>query len=193
LAGQGCRFQCWASGGLVAGVNYVATAGSAAIPLTRSGAVARQYGDGASERNLGRVLKNLRPSEAIVGTKVRVPPAASGDLSAIIRRSLEGSLQRLGLESLDIFYLHNPITLEGSDDTLSARRVLEEVVPAFTQLRQQGKIRFLGLTAVGQTRALHEAIDARVFDVAQVPYNLSTAQLLVLCRKDIQGRITPVS
>jgi aryl-alcohol dehydrogenase-like predicted oxidoreductase len=131
-----------------------------------------QYGDGASERNLGRVLKNLRPSDAIVGTKVRLLPAASGDLSAVICRSLEGSLQRLDLESVDIFYLHNPITLEGSDDTLSARRVLEEVVPAFDQLRQPGKIRFLGLTAVGQTRALHEVIDARVFDVAQVPYNL---------------------
>jgi L-galactose dehydrogenase/L-glyceraldehyde 3-phosphate reductase len=143
---------------LEAGVNYFDTA--------------VQYGDGASERNLGRVLKNLKPSDAIVGTKVRIPPAASGDLSAVIGRSLEGSLQRLGLESVDIFYLHNPINREGSDDILSARRVLDEVVPAFNQLRQQGKIRFLGLTAVGQTRALHEVIDARAFDVAQIPYNL---------------------
>ena len=143
---------------LEAGVNYFDTA--------------VQYGDGASERNLGRVLKNLRPSDAIVGTKVRVPPAASGDLSAIIRRSLEGSLQRLGLENVDIFYLHNPITREARDDALSARRVLEEVVPAFNQLREEGRIRFLGLTAVGQTRALHEVIHTHAFDVAQVPYNL---------------------
>jgi aryl-alcohol dehydrogenase-like predicted oxidoreductase len=143
---------------LEAGVNYFDTA--------------VQYGDGASERNLGRILRNLRPSDAIVGTKVRVPPAGSDDLRTVIQRSLDGSLQRLGLDIVDIFYLHNPIAHEGSGDALSAQRVLEEVVPVFDQLRQQGKIRFLGVTAIGQTRALHEVIEARVFDVAQVPYNL---------------------
>jgi aryl-alcohol dehydrogenase-like predicted oxidoreductase len=50
--------------------------------------------------------------------------------------------------------------------------VLTEVVPAFERLRQQGKTRFLGLTAVGETAALHQVIDARVFDTAQVVYNM---------------------
>jgi aryl-alcohol dehydrogenase-like predicted oxidoreductase len=45
-------------------------------------------------------------------------------------------------------------------------------VPAFERLRQQGKTRFLGITAVGDTTALGEAIDARVFDSAQVSYNM---------------------
>jgi aryl-alcohol dehydrogenase-like predicted oxidoreductase len=45
-------------------------------------------------------------------------------------------------------------------------------VPAFEKLRQQGKARFLGITAVGDTAALHQVIDARVFDSAQVVYNL---------------------
>jgi aryl-alcohol dehydrogenase-like predicted oxidoreductase len=45
-------------------------------------------------------------------------------------------------------------------------------VPAFERLRQQGKIRFLGLTAIGDTTALHQVIDARVFDSAQVVYNM---------------------
>ena len=50
--------------------------------------------------------------------------------------------------------------------------MLDEVAPAFQRLRQQGKIRFLGLTAVGDTAALHQVIAARVFDSAQVVYNM---------------------
>jgi len=50
--------------------------------------------------------------------------------------------------------------------------VLGEVVPAFDRLRQQGKTRFCGITAVGDTPALHRVVDARVFDTAQVSYNL---------------------
>src|SRR6516165_4329224 len=52
------------------------------------------------------------------------------------------------------------------------QQVLGEVVPAFERLRQQGKTRFLGLTAVGETDALHQVIDARAFDSAQVVYNV---------------------
>jgi aryl-alcohol dehydrogenase-like predicted oxidoreductase len=43
-------------------------------------------------------------------------------------------------------------------------------VPAFERLRQQGKIRFLGLTAIGDTAALYRVIGA--FDSAQVVYNM---------------------
>ena len=55
---------------------------------------------------------------------------------------------------------------------MSVRQVLDEVVPAFERLRRQGKIRFLGMTAVGDTAALHQVIDARVFDSAQIVYNM---------------------
>src|SRR6185295_13084196 len=81
-------------------------------------------------------------------------------------------LARLGLERVDIFHLHNPITETGGETALSVRQVLDEVVPAFERLRQQGKIRFLGITALGDTAALHQVIDARVFDSAQVVYNM---------------------
>jgi L-galactose dehydrogenase/L-glyceraldehyde 3-phosphate reductase len=50
--------------------------------------------------------------------------------------------------------------------------VLGEVVPAFERLRQQGKTRFLGLTAIGETAALHQVVDACAFDSAQVVYNM---------------------
>ena len=50
--------------------------------------------------------------------------------------------------------------------------MLDEVVPAFERLRRQGKIRFLGITALGDTAALHQVIDANAFDSAQVVYNM---------------------
>src|SRR3954462_14916575 len=130
------------------------------------------YGDGESEKNLGRVLKNLKPANAVVGTKVRVPPAEFGRIADAVTESLEGSLARLGLDHVEIFHLHNPITENGGGSALSARQVLDEVVPSFERLRQQGKIRFLGITALGDTAALHQVIGARVFDSAQVVYNM---------------------
>jgi L-galactose dehydrogenase/L-glyceraldehyde 3-phosphate reductase len=85
-----------------------------------------------------------------------------------VAKSLEGSLARLCLERVDIFHLHNAITETGGGEALSNRQVLGDVVPAFERLRQQGKTRFLGLTAIGDTAALHQVIDARAFDSAQV-------------------------
>jgi aryl-alcohol dehydrogenase-like predicted oxidoreductase len=130
------------------------------------------YGDGASERNLGRVLQTLKPANVIVGTKVRVPPSEFGRIAEAIGASLEGSLSRLHLDRADIFHLHNPITVAGGGSALSVRQVLDAVVPAFERLRQQGKIRFLGISAVGDTAALQQVIDAGAFDSAQIVYNM---------------------
>ena len=141
-----------------AGVNYFDTA--------------VQYGNGESEKNLGRVLKRLRPANAVVGTKVRLPPEAYGRIAETVVASLDGSLARLDLERVDIFHLHNPITISGGGSTLSVQQVLGDVVPAFDRLRQQGKIRFLGITAVGDTAALQQVIDTRAFDSAQIVYNM---------------------
>jgi aryl-alcohol dehydrogenase-like predicted oxidoreductase len=141
-----------------AGVNYFDTA--------------VQYGDGESEKNLGRVLKNLKPANVFVGTKVRLPPADIGRIADAVRVSLEGSLKRLGLDHVDIFHLHNSITATGGGPALSVRQVLDDVVPAFERLRQEGRIRFLGMTAIGNTADLQQVIDARLFDSAQVVYNM---------------------
>src|SRR6201988_1702184 len=130
------------------------------------------YGDGESEKNLGRILHKLKPGNVIVGTKVRVPPNEFGRIAETIAASLEGSLARLQLDSVDIFHLHNPITVKGGGSALSAKQVLDEVVPAFERLRQQGKIRFLGISAVGDTDALHQVIDSGAFDSAQIVYNM---------------------
>lgn len=141
-----------------AGVNYFDTA--------------VQYGNGESEKNLGRILRSLKPANAVVGTKVRLSADDNGRIYDAAAASLEASLTRLGLEQVDIFHLHNPITTTGGNGTLSARQVLDDVVPAFARLREQGKTRFLGITAVGDTAALQQVIDSRAFDSAQVVYNM---------------------
>jgi L-galactose dehydrogenase/L-glyceraldehyde 3-phosphate reductase len=131
-----------------------------------------QYGNGESEKNLGRVLQRLKPANLTVGTKVRLPSSDFGSIGDAVAKSLEGSLARLRLDRVDIFHLHNAITATGGGEALSVRQVLGDVVPAFERLRQQGKTRFLGLTAIGDTAALHQVIDTRAFDSAQVVYNM---------------------
>ena len=129
---------------LEAGVNYFDTAA--------------MYGNGESEKNLGRVLAKLKP-DVVVGTKVRIPSADFGRIADAVAASLEASLQRMGREQVDIFHLHNAITGNGGGESLSAQMVLDEVVPAFEKLREQGKLRFPGITAVGDTPALHKVIE----------------------------------
>jgi aryl-alcohol dehydrogenase-like predicted oxidoreductase len=144
---------------IAAGVNYFDTA--------------VQYGNGESEKNLGRVLQKLRPADdVVVGTKVRLPSSDFDRIADAVAKSLEASLARLRIERVDIFHLHNAITEAGGGEALSVRQVLGDIVPAFERLREQGKTRFLGLTAVGEMAALHQVIDARAFESAQVVYNM---------------------
>ncbi len=131
-----------------------------------------QYGNGESEKNLGRVLRTLKPDNAIVGTKVRLPASDFGRIRTAVAESLEASLWRLRMQRVDIFHLHNAISTAGGGETLSVQQVLNEVVPAFQRLRDQGKTRFLGITAVGDTSALRQVIDAGDFDSAQFSYNM---------------------
>jgi L-galactose dehydrogenase/L-glyceraldehyde 3-phosphate reductase len=141
-----------------AGVNYFDTA--------------VEYGNGESEKNLGRVLQKLKPANVVVGTKVRLPPSEFDRIANAVTMSLEGSLARLRLDRVDILHLHNTITEKGGGLALSIRQVLDDVVPVFDRLRQQGKIGFLGMTAIGDMAALHQVIDAGAFDSAQVVYNM---------------------
>src|SRR4051812_42239916 len=79
---------------IAAGVNYFDTA--------------VLYGNGESEQNLGRILQKLKADDAVVGTKVRVPPGEA--IAQTVTASLEASLARLRRERVDVFHLHNQIT-----------------------------------------------------------------------------------
>jgi aryl-alcohol dehydrogenase-like predicted oxidoreductase len=140
---------------LAAGINHFDTAPS--------------YGDGASEQNLGRVLAKLKP-DVILSTKVRLP-AERPDIGAAVAASLDASLKRLGRDHVDVFQLHNVIGARADGQTMSVDEVLSGVVPALNRVREDGKTRFIGFTAIGDTAALHRLIAAGAFDTAQVPYN----------------------
>src|SRR5262249_27836712 len=142
------------------GVNYFDTAPS--------------YGDGQSERNLGQVLKALR-ARVYVGTKFRLDPPHPPhlpDIRGAAARSLGAGLSRLGMERVDLLQLHNRIEPARGKGALSLPDVLGEVVPAVQKLRQQGKVGFCGITALGETPSLHRAIESGALDTAQGCFNL---------------------
>jgi D-threo-aldose 1-dehydrogenase len=113
---------------LDAGVRYVDTA-----PL---------YGLGESERRFARPLRGVPRGDIVVSTKVgRIlddsPRGWRFDFSrAAVRRSLESSLERLGLDRVDIVYIHDP------DDHWEA--AIGEAFPALADLRSQGMVRAIG-------------------------------------------------
>jgi len=119
---------------------------------------APHYGLGLSERRLGALLRDRPRDELVLSTKVGrllVPDpdgAAHGDDAGFsvaepvrrewdfsrdgVRRSLEESLDRLGLDRVDIAYLHDA---EGHWD-----QALAEALPALVELRDQGVVRAIG-------------------------------------------------
>ena len=129
------------------------------------------YGDGRSEENLGRALRALG-ARVHVGTKVRLPDLPPAELPGAVARGLEQSLRRLGAERVDLFQLHNRITVSGGGGTVSVRDVRDAIVPALARLAEQGKIGFYGLTALGDTSALLDILRGGLTHTAQVCYNL---------------------
>jgi aryl-alcohol dehydrogenase-like predicted oxidoreductase len=129
------------------------------------------YGDGVSERHLGQALRALKAAP-LVGTKLRVDPARAADMPAAVGRSLEESLARLGMERVDLLQLHNLIAADARGRAVAARDVLDTVVPALAKLADQGKIRFWGITALGETPALLDVLEAGTIHTAQVCLNL---------------------
>jgi aryl-alcohol dehydrogenase-like predicted oxidoreductase len=142
---------------IAAGVNYFDTA--------------PDYGSGESEVNLGRVLRALQ-ADVVVGTKVRLREAVPGKIGAEIIASLEASLKRLGRDSVDLFQLHNPIAPVGAPANLPVPLVQEEVLTAFERLQADGKVRWVGVTAIGEAEAMHEVVASGRIDSAQVPLNM---------------------
>ena len=108
------------------------------------------YGAGENERLLGRALAGRR-NEVVLATKFglgRDDPSAPVDGSPEYARSaIDASLQRLGVDHVDLWYLHR----------LDPRVPIEETVGAMAEAVDAGKVRYLGLSEVsGRTvRAAH--------------------------------------
>lgn len=148
---------------LAAGINWFDTAAT--------------YGDGQSERMLGRALQATAGSEtAHVATKVRLTTTDLDDVLAAVRRSLEASLERLGRRQVTLLQLHNSITRARGDEptSITPDDVLATggVADALDAMRRAGLVRHIGLTGIGHPAALHEVIRSGRFDTVQTPYHM---------------------
>jgi aryl-alcohol dehydrogenase-like predicted oxidoreductase len=137
---------------------------------------ASRYGGGQSETNLGRVLKELS-AEVYVGTKYSLYESDPHDLKAGVIQSVEASLKRLGREQVDLIQLHDRIS---SQTDISARAitvsdVLGQVQEGLEVLKSQGKVRFYGMTGVGEPAGIHEVISSGLVSTVQTVYNLINA------------------
>lgn len=166
-------FGCGAVGGLMVKGDAAEQERAAALALDHGVNffdTAPQYGDGMSETNLGVLLKKLKPT-AVIGTKVRIASADRGRIAARIGEAIDESLKRLGREHVDLYQLHNVLAPDGSGETITAKQILDEVIPAFDRLRKAGKIRFKGFTALGDMGEIDRVVAAGVFDTAQICLN----------------------
>jgi aryl-alcohol dehydrogenase-like predicted oxidoreductase len=141
-----------------AGINYFDTA--------------RLYGNGQSETNLGQVLRDLS-ADVVVGTKVKLEAPDMHDIEGAVVAHVEGSLKRLRRESVDVVSLHHPVGASRDID----RQILDlndvaAAAEAFSKLVEQGKIRYWGMNAVGDTEIVHKALEAAHPFAVQAVYNL---------------------
>ena len=138
---------------------------------------ASRYGGGQSETNLGQVLKELS-AEVYVGTKYSLGEADPNDLKAGVIQSVEASLKRLGREQVDLIQLHDRISSQTdvSVRAITVSDVLGEVREALEVLKSQGKVRFYGMTGVGEPKGIHEVVASGLVSTVQTVYNLINAR-----------------
>ena len=143
---------------------------------------AEMYGPFKNEELLGGFLKGRR-SRVVLATKwgINRDPGDptkrvldGGEASA--RRAVEGSLQRLGTDVIDLYYLHR----------VDPKTPIEESVGAMAKLVQEGKIRFIGLSEAGP-ETLERAAKVAPIAAVQTEYSLWTRDpedgTLAACRR----------
>ena len=135
---------------------------------------AAQYGDGRSEENLGRVMRELGAwSRVVVGTKVRLRSEDLADPSPAVRNHLEASLARLGRADVDVFHLHNPVGLTADGPRkLDVRVVLGEIARGLQAVVDAGLVRHAGFTGLGDTAAVREVVQTEPFHTMQTYFNV---------------------
>jgi aryl-alcohol dehydrogenase-like predicted oxidoreductase len=142
---------------------------------------ADMYGPFTNERLVGRAIRGRR-ERVILATKFGNQRGEDGSFLGVngrpdyVRRSCDGSLQRLGVDHIDLYYQHRV------DRTVP----IEETVGAMADLIREGKVRFLGLSeaAPGTIRRAHLE---HPISALQTEYSLWTRdpedEVLPLCRE----------
>ncbi|MDX6661502.1 MAG: hypothetical protein QOJ55_2324, partial [Solirubrobacteraceae bacterium] len=145
---------------------------------------AEMYGPFTNEELVGRAIAGRR-DEVVVATKwgVRFAPTADNPVNRVLdgspenaRRSIEGSLQRLGTDHVDLYYLHR----------VDPACPIEETVGAMAELVQAGKVRHLGLSEAAPD-TIRRAHAVHPITAVQTEYSLWTrdpeAEILPTCRE----------
>jgi aryl-alcohol dehydrogenase-like predicted oxidoreductase len=140
------------------------------------------YGPHTNEELVGRAIKGKR-DQVVLATKfgiVRDPsnPQIRGvnGKPDYVKKACEASLQRLGVDYIDLYYQHRV-----DPDT-----PIEETVGAMAELVKEGKVRFLGLSEAG-AQTLHRAVEVHPITALQTEYSLWTRdaerEILPTCRE----------
>lgn len=137
---------------------------------------ANGYAKSATE-GLIAPLVNKHRDEIVLATKAGMPHADAGDDSPLsatgLRASVEGSLRRLGVESIDLFYLHQP------DRAASLGETLDTVA----QLHAEGKIKALGISNFAAWQALDVLTAA---DAAGAPHPVIAQNVYSVLARQIE-------
>jgi aryl-alcohol dehydrogenase-like predicted oxidoreductase len=140
------------------------------------------YGPHTNEELVGRAIKGKR-DKVFLATKfgiVRDPnnPLARGFNGApdYVKRSCEGSLKRLGVETIDLYYQHR----------VDKSVPIEDTIGAMADLVKEGKIRYVGMSEAG-VPTLERACKVHPVAALQTEYSLWTrdpeADILAACRR----------
>jgi L-glyceraldehyde 3-phosphate reductase len=141
---------------------------------------APDYGNGVSESNLGRVLKELG-ARPLITTKIEVREHNLGDIAGHVERSLDESLERLGVDHVDFVQIHNgPVSerpeLTGRSYThLWVEDYLREggALEGLQRVQQSGKAGFVGfITRGNDADAARRLIDTGAFNLINVSVHL---------------------
>ncbi len=147
---------------------------------------AQLYGPLTNEELVGRAIAGHR-DEYVIATKFarRMDDAKAGDMSTVgeldgsaehIRRSIDGSLQRLGTEYVDLYYQHR----------VDPEVEIEETVGAMAELVAAGKVRHIGLSEAAP-ETVRRAQAVHPITALQTEYSLWTrdveAEILPTCRE----------
>ncbi|MCS0499993.1 aldo/keto reductase [Protaetiibacter mangrovi] len=118
------------------------------------------YADGESERLLGEAIRGIGglPEERVVFSKGDQDPVTGAFTGDRMRRSFEESTERLGLETLPLYHLHDPYTISVTDAMAPGG-----AVDALIRLREQGRIGAIGIAA-GRRELVEEYVRTDVFD-----------------------------
>jgi len=128
------------------------------------------YGPYTNEELLGRFLKETDREKLVIATKFgfKIDPKTRTIVGADsspenIRRACEGSLKRLGIETIDLYYQHR----------VDPARPIEETVGVMAELVEEGKIRELGLSEAAP-ETLRRAVAVHPIAALQSEYSLWT-------------------